>query len=67
MLGYLGNYKKLSDGICELKLHFGSGYRIYFAEVDKIVILLISGGDKKTQVKDINKAKEYLKDFLERR
>lgn len=65
--GYLGDCKKLRGGICELRLHFGSGYRIYFAELDKIVILLITGGNKKTQSKDIVKAKQYLKDFLERR
>lgn len=54
-----GDCKKLSE-ISELRFNFGSGYRIYFAEVNNIIILLLNAGDKKTQKKDIEKAKEYL-------
>jgi len=48
-------------------MHFGSGYRLYFAEEDKKIVILLCGGDKKTQKKDIQKAKEYLADYKERR
>ena len=63
--GNYGDFKKLSSGICELRLHFGSGYRIYFSELDKVVILLLCGGDKSSQTKDIEKAVKYLKDYKE--
>ncbi|STX29790.1 Addiction module killer protein HI1419 [Legionella beliardensis] len=64
MLGNLGEYKILSDGISELKFNFGSGYRIYYTEMDNVIVLLLCAGDKKTQSKDIKLAKEYLKDYL---
>jgi putative addiction module killer protein len=49
-----------------LRLKFGAGYRIYYTEIDNIIIILLCGGDKSTQVKDIEKAKEYLQDLKER-
>lgn len=64
-LGNLGEYKILGDGISELKFTFDAGYRIYYAEINNEIILLLAGGDKKTQVKDINLAKHYLNDYLE--
>ena len=39
---------------------FGSGYRIYFSEINNVVVLLLNSGDKKSQSKDIKKAKEYI-------
>lgn len=56
-----GDFKKLDDEISELRFKFGSGYRVYYTEVDNIVILLLNAGDKKSQSNDILKAKEYLK------
>lgn len=56
-----GDFKIIDDEISELRFNFGSGYRIYYAEVDNIVVLLLNAGDKKQQNKDIFKAKEYLK------
>ncbi|MBA2649863.1 MAG: type II toxin-antitoxin system RelE/ParE family toxin [Legionella sp.] len=64
--GHYGDYKPLGDGICELKLAFGSGYRIYFAECDEVIIILLCGGDKSSQVRDINTAKIYWQELLER-
>jgi len=55
-----GDYKKIDNEISELRLKFGSGYRIYYTEIDNIIVLLINGGDKSTQSKDIQKAKEIL-------
>jgi putative addiction module killer protein len=65
-IGHYGNYRVLGDGVFELKLDFGPGYRIYFAEQDDIIIILLCGGDKSSQSKDIDTAKTYLKELLER-
>ncbi len=59
--GNFGDFKKIDNEISELRFKFGSGYRIYFANVKNIMVLLLSAGDKKTQSKDIKIAKEYLK------
>ena len=65
--GNLGNYKALGTGLFELKFDFGAGYRVYFAiDGDKIIILL-SGGDKSSQRKDIEKAREFWTDYLMRK
>ena len=56
-----GDFKKLDNEISELRFNFGSGYRIYYTEIDNIVVLLLIAGDKKFQNNDISKAKEYLK------
>lgn len=63
-LGNLGEYKMLGEGLGELKFKFGSGYRVYFGEFDGKIILLLCGGDKATQKKDIKLAKEYLADYV---
>jgi len=64
-LGNFGEYKPLEDGVSELKFKFGSGYRVYYGEVDGTIVLLLCGGDKKTQKKDIKIAETYLNDYLE--
>lgn len=64
-LGNFGDYKKLDFELSELRLKFGSGYRIYFSEIDNVLVLLICGGDKSSQSKDIKKAKEYLNIYKE--
>jgi putative addiction module killer protein len=63
--GTLGHYRRF-DGLTEIKLTQGSGYRIYCYEVNDIVIVFLSAGDKNRQSKDIEKAKIYLKEFKER-
>jgi len=57
---YYGDFKVIDNEIKELRFKFGSGYRVYFHESNNIIILLLCGGDKSTQSKDIQKAKEYL-------
>lgn len=58
-----GDHKKIDSEISELRLKFGSGYRIYYAEIDNVIVLLINGGDKSTQFKDIEKAKSILQEW----
>ena len=56
--GNLGDAKPVGNGIFELRFHFGSGYRIYFIKQYNTIIILLCGGNKKTQSRDIKKAKE---------
>ena len=58
-----GDHKKIDKEISELRFKFGSGYRIYYTEIDSIIVLLINGGDKSTQSKDILKAKSILQEW----
>jgi len=58
--GHFGDCKPVGDGIRELKINYANGYRIYFKEKDGKIIILLIGGDKSTQQKDIKKAKEIL-------
>ncbi len=61
-LGNLGDWKSLGEGIYELRVDEGVGYRLYFTqESNKKIILL--GGNKNTQHKDIAKARKYLQDY----
>ena len=64
--GNYGDFKKLDSDISELRFTFGSGYRIYFTEVNDIIIILLCAGDKSSQAEDIRKAKKYLNDLIER-
>jgi putative addiction module killer protein len=57
--GNLGDNKSLGDGVWEARLVFGPGYRLYFAKVGQRVVLLLLGGDKSSQTKDIERAKRY--------
>ena len=61
--GNFGDYKKLSEDISELRFSFGKGYRIYYTEENNKIILLINGGDKSKQSKDIEKAHEFLEQW----
>jgi putative addiction module killer protein len=62
-LGNCGDYKSLGQGLYELRVDEGGGYRVYFAQESKSVIILLMAGSKKTQVKDIKKARIYLQDY----
>lgn len=66
-LGNFGDYRALDGGVSELRIDWGPGYRVYFARVGKVILLLLSGGDKTTQQKDIENAKAYLQDYKDRR
>ena len=56
--GNLGDIKPVSHGITEMRIPHGKGYRIYYKIIEKRVVLLLIGGDKSTQEKDIEKAKK---------
>lgn len=58
-LGHYGDYKILGNGVYELKLDFGPGYRVYFGKLKQQVILLLVGGDKSSQTRDILQARDY--------
>lgn len=66
--GNFGDCKQIKggDGICELRIDFGAGYRIYFAPYDSTAIVALLGGDKSSQARDIEKAKKYWFDWIER-
>jgi putative addiction module killer protein len=63
--GNFGDSKTLQEGICELRLHFGSGYRVYYGKVGTRIVLLLCGGDKGNQQRDIKKALKYWNDYKE--
>ncbi len=63
--GHFGDHKQLGDGVFEARFFFNSGYRVYFAIHQNQVILLLTGGDKATQTKDVERAKEFFKLYLE--
>jgi putative addiction module killer protein len=54
--GNPGQHRVLTDGVCELKVDFGPGYRVYYTERSGVVIVLLAGGDKSSQQKDIRAA-----------
>jgi putative addiction module killer protein len=55
---HFGDSKPIGNGIIELKINYAKGYRIYFKEIDGKIIILLIGGDKSSQQKDIQKAKQ---------
>lgn len=65
-LGNFGDCKTLQEGVSELRIHYGPGIRIYYGKIGNRIVLLLCGGDKDSQDNDINKAKEYLKDYQSR-
>lgn len=65
-LGNLGKNRPVGEGVFELKIDYGPGYRAYYALSGKTVVLLLLGGDKSTQEKDISKARAYWEEFKKR-
>ena len=56
-LGNPGDVDSVGEGVSELRIHYGPGYRIYYTQRGKTIVVLLCGGDKKTQAKDIKTAK----------
>lgn len=63
--GYTGDATPVGEGISELRIHYGPGYRVYFQRRGKTIVVLLCGGDKSTQAKDIKKAKLLAKEWSE--
>jgi len=57
-MGNPGDVEPVGDGVSEMKIDYGPGYRVYYKQTGKTVMLLLCGGDKSTQRKDIKRAKE---------
>lgn len=58
-----GDVEPIGDGLSELRIHQGKGYRVYFGNKNNKIILLLCGGDKSTQQADIRKAKQIAKQW----
>jgi putative addiction module killer protein len=65
-LGNLGKNRSVGEGVYELKIDYGPGYRVYYGLDRKTVVLLLMGGDKSSQKKDIAKAHKYWEDHRRR-
>lgn len=65
-LGNFGDCKSVGDGVFELRMMFGPGYRVYFGRDGERVVMLLCGGDKDTQQKDVELAKHYWRDYRAR-
>lgn len=63
-LGNLGDVKPVGDGVFEMREHFGPGWRMYYAKRDETLVMMLGGGDKKTQKADIAAARQR-NDMLE--
>lgn len=61
--GHYGDFKSVGGGINELRLFFGAGYRIYFAEDGDTLVVLLCGGDKSSQRQDIQQAQAYWQEY----
>lgn len=64
--GNFGGVRSIGSGLSELRVDVGPGYRVYFGQIDEVVVLLLCGGDKTTQTKDIVIAKAYWEDHKRR-
>ena len=64
--GNFGDCKPLRDGVCELRIDWGPGYRVYYAMIGRMCVLLLCGGDKRKQSSEISRAIEYWSDYQRR-
>ena len=62
-LGNLGDCKPVGEGVSELRVDYGPGYRIYFGQQGRVLVVLLCGGDKRSQERDIRLAKQYWNEF----
>lgn len=65
-LGNFGDYHAVGSGVQELRIDYGPGYRVYFGQEGTTIVLLLCGGDKHTQSKDIEAAKRYWSEYRSR-
>ena len=65
-VGNFGDVEPVGEGVMELRIDWGPGYRVYFGRIGQVVVLLLCGGDKRTQQRDIKRAKAYFEDYKAR-
>ena len=65
-LGNLGDWKAVGEGVSELRIEAGPGYRVYYGQDGKSIVILLCGGSKATQTRDIKHAKLYWQDYKRR-
>jgi putative addiction module killer protein len=63
--GNFGDSRSVGDGVFELRIHYGPGYRVYFKDTGKEIVILLCGGDKSTQSRDITAAKQIAQNVEE--
>jgi putative addiction module killer protein len=63
--GLSGDVEPVGEGVSELRIHYGPGYRVYFQRRGNLLVVLLCGGDKSTQVRDITAAKKLAKQWSE--
>jgi putative addiction module killer protein len=64
--GSLGDCKPVGGGVSELRVDYGPGYRLYFGQRGQALVILLCGGDKRTQERDIGLAQQYWDDYQQR-
>ena len=64
-MGYFGDVRPVGEGVSELRIFYGPGYRIYFIQRHSVLVILLAGGDKQSQQMDIAKAKKTAKQLEE--
>lgn len=64
--GLFGDCEPVGDGVWELKIDTGPGYRVYYARSGRQIVLILCGGDKRSQKSDIKRAKAYWRDYEQR-
>jgi putative addiction module killer protein len=61
--GNFGDVEPVGDGVAELRIDYGPGYRVYFTRRGRVVVIILCGGDKRTQTKDIKRAKRMAREL----